>query len=115
MFSTKAASDRGFSRTRVSPERAARSRSALVTRALIRMAGKATFRAAQLVDQFDAIDCRHPVVDDQAAAFRQVGGRQHGLGTVVELDVEALDFEGEFQGRSHGGIVIHNNYGFRHG
>ena len=69
---------------------------------------------AQPLDQLDAVDAGHAVVDDKAAAQGKIGVGQHRIGTGVEANAEALHLEGEFQGRPDGGIVIDEQYDFRH-
>ena len=113
MLSTSAASDSGFSRTRITPDRSCAVAKLVVDAAADQDGRKRDLPRAQQIDQLEAVDVGHPVVDHQAGPRGQVAVRQKRRRTVVDPDAKTLHFEGELERRAHGGIVIDDKDGLQ--
>ena len=106
MLATRAPSDRGFSSTWLTPERAARRRNSLVGTTGDQDRRHRDIAAAQGVDQLQAVHDGHAVVDDEAAAARQIEVGQQRLRPGIEADAEAFDLECELERTADGGVVV---------
>ena len=61
---------------------------------------------AQRVDQLQPVHDGHAVVDDEAAAARQILVGQQRLRSRIEADAEAFDLERELERAADGGVVV---------